>query len=511
MSFFPYSGQNQPPLFGDYEAQRHWMEITVNLPVKEWYFNSTANDLMYWGLDYPPLTAYHSLVCGYIARLINPDYVSHASSRGYESYEHKLFMRLTVLVSDFLVIFPALWWFYSNKTVIQQYRLSFTNKVSKVSPSPDETLSLFVSLIYPGLILIDYGHFQYNGISLGFFVAAVAALYRENLYGASFLFCLALNFKQMELYHALPFFCYILGKCVSNDCFNIRGMLKLFSIGLVVITTFTLVWFPFLSNFNVINQVVRRIFPLSRGVFEDKVANFWCVLNIVYKLKTSFSNASMAKICLVVTSLTILPSSIDLFLHPNLKKFSLSIINISLSFFLFSFQVHEKSILLVAIPALLYFNVEPFVVFWFLLISTFSMLPLFIKDGLVIPFAALNVIFFVSVVFALDLNFSNTLRALYIRLSSLRTTKFEENEAYKNSSFKVSHTREYCAKFAFLSSILIFCVIAFLSLFIAPPERYPHLFSLVTAVYSFVHFMLFLLYFNLRQILNFNNEHVKCY
>lgn len=30
-------GAGKSPMHGDYEAQRHWMEITVNLPVKEWY------------------------------------------------------------------------------------------------------------------------------------------------------------------------------------------------------------------------------------------------------------------------------------------------------------------------------------------------------------------------------------------------------------------------------------------------------------------------------------------
>lgn len=29
-------GAGQPVMFGDYEAQRHWMEITFHLPVKEW-------------------------------------------------------------------------------------------------------------------------------------------------------------------------------------------------------------------------------------------------------------------------------------------------------------------------------------------------------------------------------------------------------------------------------------------------------------------------------------------
>ena len=28
----------QGPLFGDLEAQRHWMEITTNLRISDWYF-----------------------------------------------------------------------------------------------------------------------------------------------------------------------------------------------------------------------------------------------------------------------------------------------------------------------------------------------------------------------------------------------------------------------------------------------------------------------------------------
>lgn len=55
-----HSGYQQPPMHGDFEAQRHWMEITTHLPVSKWYFY----DLKYWGLDYPPLTAYHSWLCG---------------------------------------------------------------------------------------------------------------------------------------------------------------------------------------------------------------------------------------------------------------------------------------------------------------------------------------------------------------------------------------------------------------------------------------------------------------
>ena len=53
-------GFNSPNMYGDFEAQRHWMEIIIHLPISQWYFY----DLEYWGLDYPPLTAYHSWMLG---------------------------------------------------------------------------------------------------------------------------------------------------------------------------------------------------------------------------------------------------------------------------------------------------------------------------------------------------------------------------------------------------------------------------------------------------------------
>jgi alpha-1,3-glucosyltransferase len=57
-----HTGQGISPMFGDYEAQRHWMELTIHLPLREWY----THDLPYWGLDYPPLTAYVSWICGWL-------------------------------------------------------------------------------------------------------------------------------------------------------------------------------------------------------------------------------------------------------------------------------------------------------------------------------------------------------------------------------------------------------------------------------------------------------------
>lgn len=118
-------GQGTPPMYGDYEAQRHWMELTIHLPPREWY----TYDLQYWGLDYPPLTAYVSWLCGVVyvhaycewpsvvthvlcsGARIDPSWFALESSRGIESPGSTTYMRTTVLVFDTLVYLPALFLF----------------------------------------------------------------------------------------------------------------------------------------------------------------------------------------------------------------------------------------------------------------------------------------------------------------------------------------------------------------------------------------------------------------
>uniref|UniRef100_A0A1B0C7U2 Alpha-1,3-glucosyltransferase n=1 Tax=Glossina palpalis gambiensis TaxID=67801 RepID=A0A1B0C7U2_9MUSC len=60
-----------------------------------------------WGLDYPPLTAYHSYVNAYIASKINSSSVDLKISHGFESERHKTFLRSTVLAAYTLIFLPA--------------------------------------------------------------------------------------------------------------------------------------------------------------------------------------------------------------------------------------------------------------------------------------------------------------------------------------------------------------------------------------------------------------------
>lgn len=147
------------------------------------YTNSTQNDLAYWGLDYPPLSAYQvgcpgmchmitwsathrlppskptlphtaqSWVHGKVLQRWVPEAVALGSSRGIETPRSKLALRQTVLASDLAVYFPAAAF------------LALTLHGARLSRQAITTLAQL--LLGPGLILIDHGHFQFNCINLG--------------------------------------------------------------------------------------------------------------------------------------------------------------------------------------------------------------------------------------------------------------------------------------------------------------------------------------------------------
>jgi alpha-1,3-glucosyltransferase len=110
-----FAGYQNPPMHGDYEAQRHWMEVTTQLPISQWYFH----DLQWWGLDYPPLTAYHSWVLGKVGGYIDSSWFALFTSRGLEDPILKVFMRATVIVSEYLVYIPAAVIFVRRLTKLQ--------------------------------------------------------------------------------------------------------------------------------------------------------------------------------------------------------------------------------------------------------------------------------------------------------------------------------------------------------------------------------------------------------
>lgn len=204
----------------------------------------------------------------------------------------------------------------------------------------------------------------------------------------------------------------------------------------------------------------------------------------------NFTNEQMAKVCLASTALALLPSSTSLLFQPKKKQFLYALVNSSLAFFLFSFQVHEKSILIAAIPAILVFPMEPFVVFWFLQVSTFSMLPLLVKDGLLGAFTSLSIVYFMMTKLLIDYSKGpkhadkNFLRILY------NIGNQSEGKVAKN--FFIS-----CFVLSTVAQILL--VVAFL--YVPAPAHLPFLHPLLISAFSCCHFLMFFIYFNVKQLL----------
>lgn len=403
IGFGTYSGHNAPPMFGDYEAQRHWMELTIHLSVREWY----TYDLQYWGLDYPPLTAYVSWLCGRIGSLIEPSWFTLQASRGMETGGSKLFMRATVLVLDLLIYIPAL--------------CTFVCAWQGTRSSRKRHAALLTLLFHPALLLIDFGHFQYNSVMLGLTLLAINAFaVGHDLLGA-ILFVLSLGFKQMALYYAPAVGSYLIGKCIYLG--PVHGTRLFLCLALTTTLAFVIMFTPFLPPFSPLSTIaapITRIFPFGRGLFEDKVANFWCFTNVLVKWKQIFASREgiLIKASTGLTALGFLPAVVALIfggyktrLQKNAQNDSVNVspsmalaapssptpilpllpyalLTCSISFFLFSFQVHEKTILIPLLPlTLLLSGAAPTddVFLWGALgnnVGVFSMWPLLKKDGL---------------------------------------------------------------------------------------------------------------------------------
>jgi alpha-1,3-glucosyltransferase len=311
------------------------------------------------------------------AQRIEPDMVALHDSRGHETSSSKLFMRSSVIISDLFILIPAIIWF------VRHYYPSISTAAQ---------LGIISTIaLNPPLLLIDHGHFQYNGVALGLCIAAVAAIFSNHPYiGASF-FCMSVSFKTISLYYSPAIFAYMLGQALHLPSCT-QKLTRIACLAIVVLATFGCMFAPYLTSINDLTQVIHRMFPVGRGLYEDKVANFWCASAVLIKWKQLFEKTVMFRISLCTTIAAMLPSCINAGMYPTRRRFVLCLITVSLSFFLFSFQVHEKTILFPLMPLLLLCGEHPLLSSWMTLVATGSMFPLLDKDGLAIVYITLQLI-----------------------------------------------------------------------------------------------------------------------
>ena len=217
----------------------------------------------------------------------------------------------------------------------------------------------------------------------------------------------------MTLYYAPVVFTYLLGRCVeftdNNQKKISKGIfIKRFCVlGLTVILCFASLWWPFwvytsdnVKAFDSVLQVLRRQFPFQRGLFEGKVSNIWCTLSTKpFSIRQRIPTSIQPLLALCLTVILLIPSCYSLFSkvyliqgqykaatqsekYCELRMLLLCSHCSALSFFLASFQVHEKSILLALSPLSLLFMDFPYFVSWFSIATTWSMWPLVQVDKL---------------------------------------------------------------------------------------------------------------------------------
>ncbi|ODV80108.1 glycosyltransferase family 57 protein [Suhomyces tanzawaensis NRRL Y-17324] len=442
-----FLGQGKPPMHGDFEAQRHWMELTIHLPVSEWYYF----DLQYWGLDYPPLTAYHLYLLGKIGSFINPTWFALNSSRGIETNEVKFFMRFVSLLSELVLYVPAV--------------LTLANMMGKRFNlnRMDQMIISVIIINQAHLALIDHGHFQFNSVMLGFFVYSLINLMRENYVLASIWFVSCINFKQMGLYYSTFIFVFILSQ--------LKSFIHLIVIGLTVVLTSFVIVIPFLKDPKNLLQILIRVFPFNRGLFEDKVANFWCTANVVIKFREIIDASQLSKLALISTVGAIIPMNILLFFKCKKPQnvapgLIYGFAGNALAFYLFSYQVHEKSILIPLLPSTLLILIKPElidIVQWINNVGTFSLYPLLKKDGLILQYFVSNLL-----------------------INWLIGPKL----LFKNSGILWGLITK--------GSYLLMIVYHLLDWFLLPPARYPDLWVILNITISFGAFFVFWLWLNFK-------------
>ena len=165
-----------------------------------------------------------------------------------------------------------------------------------------------------------------------------------------------------------------------------------------------------------------------------------------------------------------------------LQGLLLCMANSSFAFYLFGYQVHEKSVLLPLLPVTLLAASEPMLATAMPLLAIFSMWPLLKRDGLEIPYVGVAALFFAI-----------AQRASTGPVPSQSISVSNEGKQVRGNLQQ--RRMVYGAACSFLGAALIH-----VSAWHFPaPVRYPYLHDAAFTAYSFAHFVLVWGYLNWRQ------------
>ena len=210
---------------------------------------------------------------------------------------------------------------------------------------------------------------------LGLLVLSIAMMERGNYVKSCAVFTLLLGFKHIFLFMAPGFLAFLLHNVILlPEGVNFAATLKLLLTGSALVL---LTFFPFLSTCHQghMPQVLSRLFPFSRGLTHAYWApNVWAIYNSIDGLLSycrlhsvlhgKFTTEYMQGL-VQVNSHSVLPNitpGVSLFLvlltitfclRANRRRSLCDQACLScFCFFLFGWQVHEKTILMILVPLL---------------------------------------------------------------------------------------------------------------------------------------------------------------
>lgn len=342
--------------------------MTYTLPLREWYTDTTNH----WTLDYPPLFAYFEALLGHAAHALGVDEATQLTAKNPRTPRLLVFMRLTVMISDALLVFGVARYCAATK--------------SGCMSSEKRSAAYALVLLAPGLLLVDHVHFQYNGALLGVFLLFCAALRRDQSMHAVALFTLLLLAKHLFLYAAPLVGVYLVRHLIDEG--GVRRLLSaiILSLSIVAFLLTPLVlseWRQhryhsplFDAALTQIHAIVRRLFPFTERALTHAywAPNAWALYNALELVLTRVVRARGASALtsglvggsdahqpvlwrvrpLHTILLTLLACSPQLWAAACARLDARRVVSATLRCVLvsivFGWHVHEKATLLVVVP-----------------------------------------------------------------------------------------------------------------------------------------------------------------
>ena len=173
----------------------------------------------------------------------------------------------------------------------------------------------------------------------GFVLWGIALILNDKIGLATILMVMAINFKQMSLYFALPFGVFALAKIYKqNNGWLIGIVLNILALLTIFVLTNLAIWAPFILKGGAVtvNDILYRIFPVRRGIFEGNVATFWCLVHNMIIRVNDWSRPLQLKLTTITTLAMCGPSLLMLYARPSKRNFLYTQVACCLAFYMFS-------------------------------------------------------------------------------------------------------------------------------------------------------------------------------